>query len=59
MTVYPVMTEPPSLGAVQDTIAWAFPALALTAVGAAGAVAVELTPPKMLLAPSVTAAAAV
>ena len=40
VTVYPVMTEPPlSVGAVQDTTAWVFLALALTAVGAAGTVA--------------------
>ena len=40
VTVYPVMAEPPSLtGAVHDTTAWAFPAVAEAPVGAPGAVA--------------------
>ena len=38
-TLYPVITEPPSLaGAVHDTTAWAFPGVAATAVGTPGAV---------------------
>ena len=37
VTVYPVIGEPPLLaGAVHDTWAWLLPAMAVTAVGAAG-----------------------
>jgi hypothetical protein len=40
VTVYPVTGEPPSLaGAVQDTTAWASPAVAVTFVGLPGAAA--------------------
>jgi hypothetical protein len=35
-TVYPVMGLPLSPGAVQLTVAWAFPAVAVTAAGAPG-----------------------
>src|SRR5450631_72845 len=39
VTVYPVIGEPPSLvGAVHDTTAWLFPAVADTPVGAPGTV---------------------
>src|SRR5207253_2041154 len=39
LTVYEVMALPPSLaGAVQETVAWALPAVAETAVGAPGTV---------------------
>jgi hypothetical protein len=39
VTVYPVMAEPPLLtGAVHDTTAWAFPGVAVTAIGAPGTV---------------------
>ena len=39
VTVYPVITEPPlEVGAVQLTVACAFPAVALTLVGAPGTV---------------------
>ena len=39
VTVYPVIGEPPLLtGAVHDTAAWAFPGVAVTAVGAPGTV---------------------
>ena len=39
VTVYPVIAEPPLLaGAVHDTAAWLLPAMAVTAVGAAGIV---------------------
>ena len=39
VTVYPVIAEPPSLtGAVNVTVAWAFPAVADTPVGAPGTV---------------------
>ena len=39
VTVYPVTGEPPLLaGAVHDTAAWLLPAMAVTAVGAAGIV---------------------
>ena len=35
VTVYPVIAEPPSfVGAVNDTVAWVFPAVADTPVGA-------------------------
>src|SRR5437762_2044788 len=37
VTVYWAMTAPPLLGAVQDTVAWAFPPVAVTLVGASGA----------------------
>jgi len=40
VTVYPAMAEPPSeVGAVHDTVAWAFPGVAVTPVGADGGVA--------------------
>ena len=39
VTVYPVIAEPPLLtGAVHDTTAWAFPGVAVTAIGAPGTV---------------------
>jgi len=38
-TLYPVIAEPPSAtGAVHDTAAWAFPGVAVTAIGAPGTV---------------------
>jgi hypothetical protein len=41
VTVYPVITEPPLLpGAVNVTVAWAFPAVAVPIVGAPGTVEV-------------------
>lgn len=44
VTVYDVIGEPPlSVGAVQLTVACAFPATAETAVGGAGAVAAGVT----------------
>ena len=40
VTVYELMALPPfDAGAVQDTVAWALPAVAVTAVGAPGTVA--------------------
>ena len=38
VTVYPVMAEPPSKGAVQETVASPFPFVAVTPVGAPGMV---------------------
>jgi hypothetical protein len=38
VTVYEVMGLPPSGGAVKKTVAWALPAVAVTFVGAPGAV---------------------
>jgi hypothetical protein len=39
VAVYPVITEPPSLaGAVNVTVAWVFPAVAVPIVGAPGTV---------------------
>jgi len=40
VTVYPVIGDPPvAEGAVHDTVAWPFPAVAFTAVGAPGGAA--------------------
>jgi hypothetical protein len=39
VTVYEVIGEPPSEGAVKLTVAWPFPAVAVAPVGAPGAVA--------------------
>jgi len=48
VTVYPVIADPPLLpGAVQVTVAWPLPAVALTDVGAPGAVADD--PPAQLV----------
>ena len=38
LTVYPVMSEPSLEGAVHETSAWPFPAVAVTPVGASGTV---------------------
>jgi hypothetical protein len=52
VTVYPVMDAPPfEEGAVQLTLAWALPAVAVTAVGAPGTVGPLLTGTTALVEP--------